>query len=496
MWGQIISAGIQVAGGLIGASKAAKQQAEYERKMQEYRQWLMTQMGDNKALTMQLLGQEQSDSRYYQDQQRFRDMMMMNARDYEKGRVRETLDQLFKERQYDIARQGKVDQAAQQDRLYEIRRIMENSNMAADERAFAEREFRTLEHRLQSERDFETTTHQSNRQQAADERSWRISQLAADERQAEAERAQQKIQQDRYFGAIDSFSSEIDRVRSSLGEIPSRQTYGEADVNRLYDRNMGELMPGWKSALTAATSQGEADLIRRGVGTDGADNNARRAEIASRMSTALVSLQGQARQSAMGEISNYQQNEDARIAHELNKRGLLMGEAEQATAPQVGMLGQAPQLGSAVLHRDVGTGVYGGMPTTSAATMAYQNIPTAIYTQMPGQSSIGQTLGINSATTTMMPSTAPIAGWHGLNSKTTAGSIYNPTGYLSAMGQTFQRPRNDPSTGMNAAGAGLQDLFKTPGMFGNSGGTQTPYLPYYNAGPYNPSNPYTWKWGS
>jgi len=494
MWGQIISAGIQVAGGLMGASKAAKQQAEYERKMQEYRQWLMTQMGDNKALTMQLLNQENKDSQYYQNQQRFRDIAMLNARNYEKQRIQEHLDTLYGERQYDINRQGVVDQAAKMDRLYEVRRIMENSNMSADERAFAERELRTLEHRLQSERAFETTTHESNRQQAVDERSWRITQLAADERQAEAERAQQKVLQDRYFGAVDQFSSELERARASLGDIPGRQTYGEADVNRLYERNMGELMPGWKSALTAATSQGEADLIRRGL--NGGDDNARRAEIASRMSTALVSLQGQARQSAIGEISNYQQNEDARIAHELRKRNLTLDETGAVYGQRVGMIGQAPQLGSAVLDRDVGSAVYTGMPTTSAATMAYQNMPSAIYSQMPTGSSIGQTMNLTSAASTMMPSTAPISAFLGLPSRTTAGSIYNPSGYLSAMGQTFQRPQNDPSTGMNAAGAGLQDLFKIPGMFGNpAAGTQTPNLPYYNTGPYNPSNPYTWKWG-
>jgi len=491
-WGHLISAGVQVGMGLFGASQAAKQQRQYEQQMQKHRQWLMSQMGDNKALTMQLLQSERADSQYYKNQQRFRDMMMFNARDYEKGRIRETLDQLFKERQYDIARQGKVDIAAKQDRLYELRRIVENSNMAAEERAFAERELRTLERRLQGERDFEIAEHEDNRQQAQDERSWRIAQLQADERQAEAERAEQKVIQDRYFGAIDSFSSEIDRVRASLGDIPARATYGEADVNPLYERNMADVMPGWRAALTAASSAGEADLIRRGVGTDGADNNARRAEIASRMSTALASLQGQARQSAMGEIMNYQQNEDARIAHELNKRGLLLGEAEQATMPQVGMLGQAPQLGSAVYDRDVGSAVYTGMPTTSTATTAYQNLQSAIYDRFPSLSSIGNTLNMTSATSQMMPSTAPIAGWHGLNSKTSAGNLYNPGAYMSAIGQTFQRPQSNPATGMSAAGAGLSDLFKTPGFFGNPA-LGNPAAKY--GGPYNPSNPYTWSWG-
>ena len=470
MWGQIISAGIQVGAGLLGASAARREQARYEEQMKGHRNWLTGQMQDNKSMTMNLLQSERADSQYYKSQQRFRDMMMMNARDYEKGRVRETLNQLMAERQYDKARQGKVDMAAKQDRLYELKRIVENSNLAADERSFAERELRTLEQRLQNERDFEIGEHSDNRQQAQDERSWRIAQLQADERQAEAERAEQKVLQDRYFASIDSFSTEIDKVRSSLGDIPARETFGEADVSRLYERNMSELMPGWKAALTAASSAGEADLIRRGIGTDGGDNNSRRAEIASRMATSLASLQGQARQSAMGEIMNYQQNEDARIAHELNKRGLLMSEAEQATMPQVGMLGQAPQLGSAVYDRDVGSAVYTGMPTTSTATTAYQSLPSAIYDRFPSLSSIGNTLNLTSATTQMMPSTSPIAGWHGLNSKTTAGSIYNPGAYMSAIGNTFQRPQSNPSTGMQAAGAGLSNLFQTPGMFGNPAG--------------------------
>jgi hypothetical protein len=491
MWGAIISGVIQAGAGLIGASKAAKAQEAYDAKMEEYRKYLMGQMGDNKGLTMQLLAQERNDSRYYKDQQRFRDMMMMNARDYEKGRVRETLDQLFQERNYDIARQGKVDQAAQMDRLYEIREIMKNSNMAANERAFAERELRSLELKLTNERQYEQKTHESNRLEAQDERSWRISQLASDQRKAEMERAEQKINQDRYFGAIDDFSSEIDRVRTSLGDIPSRETYGEADVNRLYERNMADVMPGWKSALTAATSQSEANLIRRGVGTDGADNNSRRAEIAARMSTSLASLSGQARQSAMGEIMNYQSNEDARIAHELNKRGLLMSEAQQATVPQVGMYGQAPQLGSGILNRDVGSAIYTGLPGTSTATTAYQNLPSAIWNQMPGQGSLGQTLGIGSATSNMMPSTSPIAQWLGLNTKTTAGSIYNPTGYLNAMGSTFRSPTADPSTGMQAAGAGLQDVAKNI-PWGSMGGTSS--FPGYG-GAYDASNPYTWSWG-
>lgn len=460
MWGQIIAGTAQAALGFLGAKSAAKQQARYARQMAEYRSFLRGGMEDNKQLALRMLMAEQADETYKRDQQRFRDMLMMNAREYEKGRIRETLDQLQAERFSDIDRQRRIDSAAMQDRMYEINQILQNSNLSVNERRFAEHQMRRMEDRLLEERDYEQMMHDTLRAQATDERTWRIEELREDERQADEERQAQKAIQDQYFGAVDQFSDEISRVRDSLGDVPARQTYGEADVQRVYERNMADMMPGWRAALTAATSAGEADIIRRGIGTDGGDNNARRAEIASRMSTALSSLQGQARQAAMSEIMNYQQNEDARVAHELNKRGLLLGEAEQATVPQIGMIGQAPALQSAILDRDVGTAMYTGLPATSLAHNQWQNIPSALYDRMPGLSSLGSTLNKTSAVTTMMPNSSPFATFHATPDRTSAASIYNQSPYLTAIGNTFQQPSANPATGMSAAGKGIGKIIE------------------------------------
>ena len=231
---------------------------------------------------------------------------------------------------------------------------------------------------------------------------------------------------------------------------------------------MAELMPGWKEALTASTTGTEADLIRGGLdaGSSGAANQ-RRAEVAARMATALVGLQSQARTSALNEINQYQSQEDARVAHELGLRNIAFSETGQVYGSPVQMFGQTPTALSAILNRDMGTGVYTGMPGTSAATTAWSSIPTARFTGMPSTGSLGSTLNIGSAANLTMPQSYGFSDWIGDPSMTSAGNIYNPTGYLNTMSNTFIKPNSNPGTGMQAAGAGFGDMFKAlwPGQY-------------------------------
>jgi len=77
---------------------------------------------------------------------------------------------------------------------------------------------------------------------------------------------------------------------------------------------------------------------------------------------------------------------------------------------------------------------------------------------MPGTSSLGATLNIGSATNTQMPGSYGFSDWLGNPTMTSAGTMYNPGGYLTAMSKTFMKPSSDPGTGMTAAGEGLADM--------------------------------------
>ncbi len=460
-WGTIISAAIQGAVGLYGAQQSANQWDKYGKEMAGFREYLKGEKGDNLDLTMKLLAQEQESQGYYRKQQDFRDMMMLNARNYEKDRLRDNLAQLYDERGYDISRQGKVDQAAQRDRLYEIERIAENANLSKQERAFANRELMTLKKTLEQERGYEIGIHDKSRTQAGDERAWRIAELRKDQAQAMAERKETQQIRDRYTRQIEKYSDELGKTRKQLGDISPRKAYGAKEVEGLYQRNMAELMPGWKSALTASTTANEADLIRSGLDAGSSGNaNERRAEIASRMATALVGLQGQARTGALNEIAQYQSQEDARVAHELGLRNLAFSETGQVHGSTIPMYGQTPSVLSAILNRDIGSGIYTGMPGTSASTTAWSSLPTARFTGMPGTSSLGATLNIGSATNTQMPGSYGFSDWLGNPTMTSAGNIYNPTGYLTAMSNTFMKPNSDPATGMTQFGKGLAGMGK------------------------------------
>jgi hypothetical protein len=134
------------------------------------------------------------------------------------------------------------------------------------------------------------------------------------------------------------------------------------------------------------------------------------------------------------------------------------------------MYGQTPSVLSAILNRDIGSGIYTGMPGTSASTTAWSSLPTARFTGMPGTSSLGATLNIGSATNTQMPGSYGFSDWLGNPTMTSAGNIYNPTGYLTAMSNTFMKPNSDPGTGLKAAGEGLVDMGRGVDVLGISEG--------------------------
>ena len=467
-WAQIILGVAQLAASAYGAKRSSDRMTQEQARRAGHRNWLKGEMGQNHDLTMRLLAMENQQRSYYQGQQQFRDMMAMNVRDYEKSRIFDIMETLSGERKDVAGRQQTVDLAQKQDYLTQLRRITEGANISASERSFAERELRKYEANLERERKYEKDIHKKVGSTLSDERAWRLTQLAADRETTRKEYEDKKVQRSRYIARVKKFSDAIERTQDSLGDPSARKTYGQSDVQRAYNANMANVMPGWREALTAATSTTDAGIIRAGLGDQGGNANQQRGEVAARMSASLMALQNQAKTAAIGEITSYQGMEDQRIADELRKRNLAMSETAATYGPSIGYEGQTPGIGTSVLYRDPGSAAYGGLPGTSLASTAYQNLPSAYYAGSPNISSLGATLNLPSAAYTGMPSSG-IGNWLGMPTSTSAGQIYNPTGYLSAMSGTFMNQNVNPGTGMAAAGTAFSDLIK---IFGNmSGGT-------------------------
>jgi hypothetical protein len=59
-----------------------------------------------------------------------------------------------------------------------------------------------------------------------------------------------------------------------------------------------------------------------------------------------------------------------------------------------------------------------------------------------------------------MPGSYGFSDWLGNPTMTSAGNIYNPTGYLTALSNTFMKPNSSPATGMTQFGKGLAGMGK------------------------------------
>ena len=78
---------------------------------------------------------------------------------------------------------------------------------------------------------------------------------------------------------------------------------GEEEIGERADEKFQVLNEEVERAVDQMLSKTESDLIRRGVGTDGADSNARRAEVLARVAPSVQKAAQQSYAEALAEIT-------------------------------------------------------------------------------------------------------------------------------------------------------------------------------------------------
>jgi len=294
-------------GGIFSANKRAKAQAQWakynsalQRDARQQQQNLM-----NIELDQQEKAMQQARDQYTREMAFFNDQLdeRMDTKRYmrEQDAMGERFTQEQNRRVAD--QQRNVNAAAREQRMFDLEQIANDKKIRKQEREFAleqlERERRIAKQEREEQREYMDSA------QAKLDREYELrnSRLMDD-------REQRMLERNREVALADDILSQTSRTRDNLREILKAQgnmqtpeLAGEEEIGERADEKFQVLNTEVERAIDQMLSKNEADLIRRGVGTDGADSNARRAEVLARVAPSVQKAAQQSYADALAEIT-------------------------------------------------------------------------------------------------------------------------------------------------------------------------------------------------
>lgn len=293
--------------GIYSSNKEAKRAAEWA----AYNSALQRDANQQSQNLMRINLDQQARAREDAKRQYERDMAFFNDQLNERMDIQryQREGDLFTEQfqqeqnQRALAQERELAKAAREQRMFDLEQIARDETIRKEERQFAlqelERERRIAKEERAEQREYIT----SGQKRLDDEYALRNERFMED-------RGRKMEERQREIDIANDILSQTSRTRDNLreiiaagGNLQSPELAGEEEIGERADEKFQVLNQEIERAVDQMLSKTESDLIRRGVGTDGADSNARRAEVLARIAPAVQKAGQSAYSEALAEIS-------------------------------------------------------------------------------------------------------------------------------------------------------------------------------------------------
>lgn len=347
--------------GMFSARKAAKNAAQWakynsalQRDARQQQQNLM-----NIEFAQQERAMQQAQEQYAREMAFFNDQMMERMDTKRYLREQDELGEMFaQEQNRRVAdQQRRVNAAAREQRMFDLEQIANDKKIRKEEREFAleqlERERRIAKKEREEQREY-----MDSAQAKLDK------EYALRESRFMDDREQRMIERNREVALADDILAQTSRTRDNLREILDAQgnmqtpeLAGEEEISERADEKFQVLNKEVERAIDQMLSKNEADLIRRGVGIDGADSNARRAEVLARVAPSVQKAAQQSYAEALAEITGENKIKTDRFA--LLRQALQDKLSNETLAGTTGLNfdANARRTTSGILDRNIGSAV-------------------------------------------------------------------------------------------------------------------------------------------
>ena len=355
---------------------------------------------------------QQEENAYLRQIEELNRRIKEQERDFSLGEYQGYKDQLLKERQDQYERQMDMDKEAARQREFQLSQLLQNQELAQDERDFAIRQLEEAKAVASGERDDDMRRFYEERAQKEVERDFLITEFEKSQTTRQQERDQEMALRNQILGQIYGLQDTLGATESGLQYVPDVPVITEAQIAAEIQRRSAENIASVDRAADRVASINEADLMRGGIdrSTTGTD---RRGDVAARLAQEYQNATSRAYDEAMKYISGQQSMYATDIGNILKSRQAQLEEASGIAGAGIDSMIRLPQISSAdnfnsaqiipssVYARDIasagnvrspvdiGSGIYDsinigpGMSsyniTGSAATNAFNQLPSSVY---------------------------------------------------------------------------------------------------------------------
>ena len=291
-------------------------------------------------------------------------------------------------------RQGLLDQDAKEIQLYRLREAARNRELVGDEREFAKRLLGREMDTAESERAEQLARFTEDRSTAQNNRQFEMDQYDAYLAQTQREREDEMAIREMIISGAGNLQDELERVSSQMGYVPEIEQITPEMIQAETARRTDEYISDVDRAAEMVASQGQADLIRRGmdVSTLGTDE---RAAITARLGQEYQGARQKAYDDALGYISGRSNAMSQNVGDIMDRRSGILSEVAGIGGTELGYLQnmrQAPtatgayqmaaNMSSGILDRNIASA--GGFSAAGLGSALYDS--TGMMTSSYGNS--------------------------------------------------------------------------------------------------------------
>jgi hypothetical protein len=293
--------------GMFSSSKAAKRAAQW----QKYNAALQrdNRQQQNNLMNIEFAQQEraaaQAREQYERDMGFFNDQMDERLENKRYLREQDQLGEQFAQDQNRrISNQQRaLERAARERRIFDLEQIANDKEIRENERKFALEQLERERRIRAKEREEEREYMDSNQAKLDREFEAREERLVQDREQKMLERDREVSLANDILRQTSNTRDELTSILEAQGNMQTPELAGEEEIGERADEKFQVLNQEIERAVDQMLSKTESDLIRRGVGTDGADSNARRAEVLARIAPAVQKAGQSAYSDALAEVT-------------------------------------------------------------------------------------------------------------------------------------------------------------------------------------------------
>ena len=334
VWSAVIGAGASLAGSMMSANAAAKQQAAA---LAEQRYQFEQQMGlqnANLALAYNAEQERKAENSYLREQERINRVIKQQEEAQRRKDYEAFQEERRQERQYAIERQLEVDKAAARQREFQLSELLKNQDLSAQERQEALDLLAEAKAVAAGERDEDRRQYLTTVAQKQEERDYLLQQFQNTQATAQQERDFAIAQRDAILANIDAMRGGLSAYQQTLQAVPDVPVMSASDIDAEIARRTSEYTADVDRAADKVASVNEANLIRGGMDLS-TQGTARRGEVAERLAREYANARNRAYDDALKYIGGRQSTLNTSVKNVLDARQQML--AEQAGVLNAGI---------------------------------------------------------------------------------------------------------------------------------------------------------------